>query len=65
MSVVIRVGGMSCGHCANAIRQAVTPLAGVERVDVDVASGIVTAHGDCDAASISAAITRAGYTPRG
>lgn len=65
MSVVIRVGGMSCGHCADTIRQAVAPLAGVDRVDVDVATGIVTAHGDCDAASISAAITQAGYTPEG
>jgi len=65
MSVAIRVTGMSCGHCANTIRQAVSTLAGVDRVDVDVAGGIVTVDGDGDAAAISAAIADAGYTPQG
>lgn len=65
MNVAIRVAGMSCEHCANTIRQAVATLAGVDRVDVDVARGIVTVDGDCDATAISAAVADAGYTPQG
>jgi copper chaperone CopZ len=65
MSIVIRVGGMSCGHCANTIRQAVSALAGVSRVDVDVASGLVTVDGDGEISAISSAIAQAGYVPQG
>ncbi|MBB3748621.1 copper chaperone CopZ [Mycolicibacterium sp. BK634] len=61
MSVAIRVVGMSCDHCANTIRRAVSALTGVNRVDVDVAGGIVTVDGDCDAS----AVADAGYTALG
>ncbi|EHB55267.1 Heavy metal transport/detoxification protein [Mycolicibacterium rhodesiae JS60] len=63
MSVAIRVAGMSCGHCVETIRRAVSALGGVTRVDVDLAGGIVTVDGDCGVEAISAAIADAGYTP--
>lgn len=65
MNVAIQVAGMSCEHCANTIRQAVSALPGVDHVDVDVSRGVVTVDGDCDLAAISAAIADAGYTPHG
>lgn len=65
MNVAIRVSGMTCEHCAKTIRQAISQLSGVNRVDVDVLGGVVTVDGDCDAATITAAIADAGYTPQG
>ena len=39
------VTGMTCGHCVNAVGGEVAKIAGVERVDVDLASGTVTVTG--------------------
>jgi copper chaperone len=37
----IAVTGMSCDHCANAVRAEIGKLPGVAEVDVDVAGGTV------------------------
>lgn len=42
----IAVTGMSCDHCANAVRTEIGKLPGVTQVDVDVAAGIVRIAGD-------------------
>jgi copper chaperone len=41
----IAVTGMSCDHCANAIRAEIGKLLGVAEVDVDVAAGKVRITG--------------------
>ncbi|MGW0162504.1 cation transporter [Mycobacterium sp. NPDC003323] len=61
MNIVLQVQGMSCGHCVKAITAAVSPLAGVTSVDVDLAAGRVTVVGDADVAAVTAAIEEAGY----
>ena len=40
----MRVNGMSCPKCANNIERQLTALAGVEGVDIDLGSGVVTAR---------------------
>jgi copper chaperone CopZ len=65
MNVAIQVAGMSCGHCAKTIRQAVSVLSGVNRVEVDVARGVVTVDGNYELAAVNSAIADAGYTPQG
>jgi copper chaperone len=57
------VGGMSCGHCVAAVRTEVGRLPGVDRVDVDLATGEVTIEGSAavDAAAFAAAVEEAGY----
>lgn len=55
------VPDISCDHCKRAIEDHVTPLAGVETVDVDVDTKIVTVTGG-DGAAVEAAIIDAGYT---
>jgi copper chaperone CopZ len=56
------VPGMSCGHCAAAIRSEVGAVVGVARVDVDLHTKLVTvAGGDVDRAAVVAAIDEAGY----
>lgn len=54
------VPDISCDHCVNAITKEVTPLDGVEQVDVDLETKVVTVLGGDDA-SIVAAIDTAGY----
>jgi copper chaperone len=57
------VTGMTCGHCADAVTQEITTLAGVRNVDVDVATGQVTVTSDnpLPIDTVRAAVTEAGY----
>lgn len=60
--LTISISGMSCGHCLNAVNQALAGLAGV-RVD-SVRMGRAELHFDSavtDFASIVAAVEGAGY----
>jgi copper chaperone CopZ len=65
MNIVLRVEGMSCGHCVSAITAAVQPLPGVASVAVDLAAGTVTVVGSADGVldpdAVSAAIEDSGY----
>ena len=45
-SRAIAVTGMSCDHCASAVRAEISKLPGVTGVDVDVAAGTVRVSGD-------------------
>ncbi len=57
------VSGMSCQHCVDAVTTEVSKLDGVERVDVDLASGsvAVTSASPLDPGSVRAAVDEAGY----
>jgi copper chaperone CopZ len=54
---------MTCGHCAQAVREEVGKVAGVLDVRVDLASGQVTVESDrpVDALAFEAAVDDAGY----
>ena len=59
----ILVTGMSCDHCARAVRAEVGGLPGVTAVDVDVAAGRVLVTGSPlpGQEALRAAIAEAGY----
>jgi copper chaperone len=59
----IVVTGMSCEHCARAVRDEVGKLPGVTEVDVDVAAGKVRITGEQvpGDAALREAIEEAGY----
>lgn len=59
----IFVTGMSCGHCANAVRAELSKLPGIAQVDVDVNAGTakITANPVPGDGAIRAAIEEAGY----
>jgi len=60
----LRVQGMSCGHCVNAIEGNVGQLNGVQSVKVDLAGGKVDVafdQGIISLAQISEAIEDQGY----
>ncbi len=62
MQTVYSVPGISCEHCRVAITGEVSPLAGVDAVDVDLAAKRVTVTGgDFDDAAVRDAIDEAGY----
>lgn len=41
MEVILKVEGMSCGHCEKAVTDALTAIDGVNEVKVDLTSGDV------------------------
>jgi copper chaperone CopZ len=56
------VEGMTCDHCAHAVRTEVGAIDGVDRVDVDLATKLVTVHGErIDDAAVQGAVDEAGY----
>ena len=57
----IKVGGMSCQHCVNAVDKAVRAVPGVTGASVDLAAGSVAVTGDFDRAAVVAAIKAEGY----
>jgi copper chaperone len=59
------VHGMTCDHCVASVTREVSEIAGVERVDVDLASGRLVVTGDgFTGEQISAAVEEAGYELR-
>ena len=59
----IAVVGMTCDHCASAVRAEIGKLPGVTGVDVDVAAGTVRVTGDPvpGDAPLREAVEEAGY----
>ena len=57
------VTGMTCGHCVASVTEEVSGLAGVEDVQVDLATGevVVTSVGALERADVEAAVEEAGY----
>lgn len=61
MKTVLKVQGMSCGHCSARVQKALAAVAGVTNAEVDLASGTATVEGDFDVAAAVAAVENAGY----
>ena len=58
-----RISGMTCGHCVNAVTEAIGGVDRVTTVEVDLARGEarVTSEGDVDSDAVRAAVEEAGY----
>jgi copper ion binding protein len=58
------VAGMTCDHCARAVRTEVSAIDGVTDVDVDLDSGVVrvTAAQPVPTTALRDAVEEAGYT---
>jgi copper chaperone len=56
------VPAVHCGHCAAAIKEEVSTVAGVQAVDVDLDTKLVTIHGEAlSDEALREAISEAGY----
>ena len=60
--ITYTVPAMSCGHCKQAVGSELGEVVGVDSVDVDLNTKLVTVRGhDLDDAALRAAIEEAGY----
>ena len=60
--ITYTVPGMSCDHCKHAVTSELSGVAGVESVDVDLVTKLVTVRGsDLNDEALRAAIDEAGY----
>lgn len=57
------VVGMTCDHCARSVAEEVSLVAGVDGVDVDLGTGVVSVSSATtpDLGAIAAAVEEAGY----
>jgi copper chaperone len=54
--------GMTCSHCVLSVREEVSEVAGVEDIEIDLASGRMTLTGhDVDDNAVRTAVAEAGY----
>ena len=61
-TLTYRVAGMSCGHCKSAVESEVGAVSGVEFVEADLETKLVTVRGaSLDDGALRAAIDEAGY----
>jgi copper chaperone len=61
-TVTYTVPGMHCGHCEQAVSEELSAVEGVDSVDVDLETKLVTVVGSgLDDAALRAAIDEAGY----
>ena len=61
MRTRLRVLGMSCQHCVNAVFTALTPVEGIVSAQVDIGSVVVEHDGRATVDALRAAIAVAGY----
>jgi copper ion binding protein len=57
------VTGMTCGHCVSAVTSELSSLDGVDEVQVDLGTGVVTVTSDAPLSdeAVRAAVDEAGY----
>ena len=60
-TIELNVQDMTCGSCVKHVTQALSPLPGVEAVEVDLQAGRVLVSGSADGAALIAALDDAGY----
>lgn len=64
MTLTLRVPDMSCGHCVEAVSDAVGQVAGVSDVKVDLDTKRVEVEGEgVELVPVTEAIREAGYEP--
>lgn len=62
MTITYSILGMTCAHCERAIKSGLAAIPGVQSVDVDLKSKLVTVGGvNLDDVALRAAIDEAGY----
>ncbi|MCY1445611.1 copper ion binding protein [compost metagenome] len=60
-TIELNVQDMTCGACVKHVTQALSPLPGVDTVEVDLQAGRVRVSGSPDDAALIAALDDAGY----
>lgn len=61
MTTELKITGMTCEGCVNAVKRTLSRVPGVTAVQVDLAAGRASVEGDAEAAGLIAAVEKAGY----
>ncbi|MDE1953368.1 MAG: cation transporter [Betaproteobacteria bacterium] len=59
--VKLKITGMTCAHCVHAVIKALDSVAGVDKAEVKLESGVAIVRGPADTAALIAAVKDAGY----
>ncbi len=63
MSKQYQIKGMNCPHCQQSVQKAISSVAGVESVTVNLSTGIATVDGNPEDNAVYEAISSAGFDP--
>lgn len=61
MKQKFKVEGMACGHCKGRVEATIKGLPGVEKVAVDLTTGIADVEGNIESGVVCDAVAQAGY----
>ena len=63
MTTIIKINGMSCGHCSMAVKKALGQIEGVEKVEVSLEdkNAVIHVNQNVTDEQITNAIVEAGY----
>nr|WP_282433819.1 heavy metal-associated domain-containing protein [Desulfosporosinus sp. I2] len=59
--MVLKIEGMTCGHCKSSVEKALLKVPGVTQAEVDLAHKQAVVIGTADRSSLAKAIDEAGY----
>ncbi|MHB8077125.1 CopZ family metallochaperone [Desulfosporosinus fructosivorans] len=59
--IVLKIEGMTCGHCKSSVEKALLKVPGVTQAEVDLAQKQEVVIGTADRSSLTKAIDEAGY----
>ena len=59
--IVLKIEGMTCGHCKSSVEKALLKVPGVTQVEVDLAHKQAVVIGTADQSSLAKAVDDAGY----
>ena len=59
--IVLKIEGMTCGHCKSSVEKALLKVPGVTQAEVDLAQKQAVVVGTADRSSLTKAIDEAGY----
>lgn len=59
--IVLKIEGMTCGHCKGSVEKALLKVPGVTQAEVDLANKQAVVIGTADRSSLAKAIDEAGY----
>ena len=59
--IVLKIEGMTCGHCKSSVEKALLKVSGVTQAEVDLAHKQAVVIGTADRSSLAKAIDEAGY----
>jgi len=59
--IVLKIEGMTCGHCKSSVEKALLKVSGVTQAEVDLAHKQAVVVGTADRSSLAKAVDEAGY----